>query len=98
MKRKKTVAVVLAILFILFVLLAQVFLIAESDHDCCAGDNCPVCRMIFTLEKTLKGSFAVGALLLVLFTTVFAAVKFSRASVCSPRFATLVALKTKISA
>ena len=62
MKTMKITAVLVAALFLLALLFSLFYLVAESGHDC-AGEDCPVCRVIATIGNVLKSlsvvSFAV---------------------------------------
>lgn len=77
MKTNKTALIVIAILMIFVLTFSRLFIAAESDHEC-SGEECRICRVIATAEKTLK------ELSLLLLLSAFAAA-VSTAAAVSPR-------------
>ena len=50
---KKSMAGILAVLFLAITLFSSVYIIIESDHDC-SGEDCHICHMIEVCEALLQ--------------------------------------------
>ena len=94
-KKKKIVAIFLAVTVVFDMFYSALFIAAEADHDC-VGENCPICYQISVCENTLKNfSLAVCA---VAFAAAFTYTLCRSISVCTnvtPIY-TLVSLKVKL--
>ena len=94
-KKKRIVAILLAVMVLFLMVYSALFIAAEADHDC-AGENCPICYQINlcqNIQKTL--SLAVCA---AVFAAVFTYTLCRSLSACAdtvPRY-TLVSLKVKL--
>ena len=53
MKTKKTSFIVIAVFVIFILIFSRLFIAAESGHDC-SGEECRVCRVIATAQRSLK--------------------------------------------
>lgn len=94
MTRKKTAALIVCVLFAIFVLSAFSLAIVHF-HVHCYHDSCPVCQIIQRTEALLR-QFFVGfiAVLAAVFARVFAACFFAGGiSISHP---TLVSMKVKL--
>lgn len=95
-KRRRIIAILLSILFVLSVIFTLSFIAAEADHEC-IGDECPICAEIQSCEDFLKTVSVAAAV----FAVVSAVSKFG--AVALPYFksraeaTTLVSLKVKLS-
>lgn len=70
-KRRKAVAVILAVLFVVIFALSLWFIADNHDHECC-GENCSVCAVLRVAEQISGGAEKAAAALL--FAFVFVAV------------------------
>lgn len=50
---KKSMAGIIAVLFLAITLFSSVYIIIESDHDC-VGEDCHICHMIEICEALLQ--------------------------------------------
>ena len=79
-KKKKIVAIFLAVTVVFVMFYSALFIAAEADHDC-VGENCPICYQISVCENTLKNfSLAVCA---VAFAAAFTYTLCRSISVCT---------------
>lgn len=85
-KRRKAVAVILAVLFVVIFALSLWFIADNHDHECC-GENCSVCAVLRVAEEISGGAEKAGSVAL-LFSFVFAAVLCLKKA--SARFVTAV--------
>lgn len=95
-KKKRIVAVFLAVTALFVMLCSALFIAAEADHDC-VGNNCPICCRINACRDALKNlSLAVCASAV---AAVFTYTVYKCVSACSKlvRAYTLVILKVKLS-
>ena len=79
MKAKRAAAVIISLLFVFVMLFSALIVIAEADHDC-AGEDCPVCRIIAIGEETLKISFLLLGAVIIATASFIAAVRARRFS------------------
>lgn len=85
-KRRKAVAVILAILFVVIFALSLGFIAENHGHEC-SGANCSVCAVLRVAEEISGGAEKAGSVAL-LFSFVFAAVLCLKKA--SARFVTAV--------
>ena len=95
-KKKRIIAVLLAVTVLFVMLCSALFIAAEANHDC-VGEGCPVCFQINACRSALKNlSLAVCA---AAFAAAFAYAVCGGVSACAEAGArcTLVSLKVKLS-
>ncbi len=51
--KRKSLAIVLSIVLIVFFVCSILFIAQEADHDC-SGEDCPICEEIKVLEKAIE--------------------------------------------
>ena len=94
-KKKRIVAILLAVTVLFVMLYSALFIAAEADHDC-VGESCPICYQINVCQNTLKSlSLAVCA---VAFAAALPYTLCRDISVCTDAVQgyTLVSLKVKL--
>lgn len=52
-KKKRTLAFIICMAFIVTALFSILFIVKEANHNC-TGDKCPICSCIHQAEQTLK--------------------------------------------
>lgn len=70
-KAAKHIAVLLSVLMISVMLLSALYVISETNHDCC-GDGCPICTHIDQCKAVLRsaGEGTAALSLAILFTVI----------------------------
>lgn len=94
--KKKTIASIIIILFMVSLALSAAYIIIESNHSC-VGYHCPVCAHIEAAEMVLQQ--LVTALLLLIFfssTVIISQTMLTRANGHSYRFLTLVSQNVRM--
>lgn len=96
-KKNRVLAILLAV-FVLFVMLASAWCMAEkADHDCTGDLSCPICQEILVCEKTLYNLSSAAAVIFSAFLAVsfaFLVVRYCADAIINT---TLVSLKVKLS-
>ena len=95
-KKKRTVAILLAVTVLFVMLCFALFIAAEANHDC-TGESCPICRQIDLCQNTVKNLSL--ALCAIAFTAALTDPLSRGVSTCASivRSNSLVALKVKLS-
>lgn len=52
-KNRRTLAVIMSVLLIFFILFVSLFIVIESDHDC-TGEHCPICEYLHVFSRILN--------------------------------------------
>ena len=94
-RKKRIVAMLLAVTILFVVLCSAAFIAEEANHDC-AGENCPICAQISVCQNMLK-TFAL-AVCAVAFAAAFTYTLRKHIFACTdmvPSY-TLVSLKVKL--
>ena len=95
-KKKRIIAILLAVTVFFVMLYSALFIAVEADHDC-VGEDCPICYQIDVCKNVLKNlSLAVAA---AAFAAAFTYTLCRGISVCTDcvQSYTLVSLKVKLS-
>ena len=97
MNRKQLGALLLCIGLVIVLSVSVAFIAHEADHDCCGGEDCPVCRMIAVNIRLLR-TLALAAAALAVFRFLLSAPAVRRARDLHTRFApdTLVSWKIRL--
>ena len=95
-KKKRIVAMLLAVTVLFVMLYSALFIAVETDHNC-VGENCSVCYQINICRSALKNlSLAVCAAVLAAAFTYILCGSISACTYCAQGY-TLVSLKVKLS-
>ena len=94
-KKKRIIAILLAVTVFFVMLYSALFIVVHAGHDC-VGENCPICYQISVCRNTLKNlSLAVSAAAFAAAFTYTLCRSISACADVTPSY-TLVSLKVKL--
>ena len=94
-KKKRIIAILLAVTVFFVMLYSALFIVVHAEHDC-VGENCPICYQIDVCQNALKNlSLAVSAAAFAAAFTYTLCRSISSCAAVIPSY-TLVSLKVKL--
>lgn len=94
-KYARAAAIILAVLFVVFMAISLTFIIVEAGHDC-TGEDCPVCAQLAAIGTVIRSIAALIFAVLAVMLASAAAGRFSAALKTQYTTASPVELKVRL--